>query len=126
MDGPMDMEPFWIRESLEGGRLVMALGGEIDLEVAPRLRAALEAHAEEDLVLDLSRVTFVDSTGFSALVNVLRQRRAAERELPLRAPSRPVRRLLELSGLDQVFVFEPGSETESRADVDHDIDDQPV
>ena len=122
----MDMEPFWIRESLEGGRLVMALGGEIDLEVAPRLRAALEAHAEEDLVLDLSRVTFVDSTGFSALVHVLRQRRAAERELPLRTPSRPVRRLLELSGLDQVFVFEPGSKAEIPADADHDIDDRPI
>lgn len=124
MDGASEMEPFWIRESIEGGRVVMALGGEIDLEVAPKLRAALESRAGVELVVDLADVTFVDSTGFSALANVLSQRRAADQDLPLRAPSPPVRRLLELSGLDQVFLIEQGPE--GRIPGAEHVDDQPA
>jgi anti-sigma B factor antagonist len=54
---------------------VLALGGEIDLHFAPVLRALLEekpAVEIEALVLDLSEVAFIDSSGIAAIIEHLR------------------------------------------------------
>lgn len=54
---------------------VLALGGEIDLPFAPVFRALLEEKREvptEALVLDLSEVGFVDSSGIAVIIGHLR------------------------------------------------------
>jgi anti-sigma B factor antagonist len=54
---------------------ILALGGEIDLHFAPVFRTLLEQQTEvpaEALVLDLSEVTFIDSTGIAVIIEHLR------------------------------------------------------
>ncbi|WP_354644759.1 STAS domain-containing protein [Kitasatospora camelliae] len=80
---------------------VVRAHGEIDLDAAPRLRRelthALDAHRE--VLLDLSRVTFMDCSGLGALVRARNQTDRTGSRLVLRGVSHPVARLLRLTGL---------------------------
>ncbi len=78
------------------GALVLA--GEIDSYTAPELAERLEADPSL-LVLDLTDVTFIDSSGLRVLVEGHRRRVEAGSSLTLRTPSAAVQRLLEISGL---------------------------
>jgi len=75
--------------------------GEIDLDTAPVLDRELRHHdtvmSELDLSLDLSGVTFFDSSGVAVLVHALERR--GDRGLVLRDRSRAVQRTLELVGV---------------------------
>lgn len=57
--------------------------------------------------VDLSGVTFIDSTGIRAMVRADNELRAGERTLIIRSPSAPVMRILELTALDERFRVEP-------------------
>jgi anti-sigma B factor antagonist len=61
----------------------------------------LEAKAQ--LVFDLNKVDFMDSTGLGALVSCLRQAHIAEGEIKLCGLNKPVRALLELVRMHRVF-----------------------
>ena len=78
------------------GALVLA--GEIDSYTAPDLAERLEADPTL-VVLDLTDVTFIDSSGLRVLVEGHRRRVEAGSSLTLRSPSAAVQRLLEISGL---------------------------
>jgi anti-anti-sigma factor len=84
--------------------LVVEIAGEIDMATAPDLAQALAAHAVHDsirrAVIDLSAVTFLDSSALNALVQA--QRSLAEREIAFRVVSprdQLVRRVLEITKL---------------------------
>jgi anti-sigma B factor antagonist len=88
------------------GDTVVSLAGELDLYNAEEVRSAfLDALAGEPavLVVDLAEVTFIDSTALGVLVDALK--RMADRSgFRLAAPGLEVRRALDVSGLDAVFV----------------------
>ncbi len=87
--------------STESGRDVMRVKGEIDLSTAPVLEARLgELEHADALVLDLSDVTFIDSTGLRVILAADTQRREREQTLPIVAPDGPVLRLFQLTGVD--------------------------
>jgi anti-sigma B factor antagonist len=90
-------------------RAEVSLEGELDLSTAPQLRERLVALAEQDetdIVLDLTRLNFVDSTGLSVLVMAFNRSRAAGGSITLRNPSASVLRILEITGLVSVFNVE--------------------
>jgi anti-anti-sigma factor len=74
----------------EPGRVTAS--GELDIETAPQLRAAIDGAPE--LTLDLRDVTFIDSTGLSLLIELAQ----SGKELTI-LPSESVTRLAELCGL---------------------------
>jgi anti-sigma B factor antagonist len=81
---------------------VIALAGELDPHTAPLLERAvaqLLAEGSTDLVLDLSRLAFVDSSGLRVLISAQRQLADQGGTLTLHTPSETVRRLLEITGL---------------------------
>jgi anti-sigma B factor antagonist len=85
--------------------------GVLDLYTAPRLREAMVevlAGRNEPFVvtLDVSGLDFVDSSGLGVLIAVLKRLRHIGGNLVLRAPSRSLGRLLDLTGLDKVFTVE--------------------
>jgi len=87
----------------------VVLSGEIDLATAGRLRAALIAishSGEHNVVIDMTNVTFMDSTGLSALVGPLKRFRSMDGQIVLRSPSKSVRKVLEITGLTRVFTIE--------------------
>ncbi len=85
----------------EAGALRLLVRGELDLSTASRLEeavAAAEARAPRGpLVLDLSGLGFMDSTGLQVLLDVDLRAEQAERELAVLAGDGAVRRVLELA-----------------------------
>jgi anti-sigma B factor antagonist len=88
------------------GVVVVSLAGELDLYNANTVREALlECCAEEPdrLVVELSAVTFIDSTALGVLIEA-RTRLPNRRGFLLAAPGLETRRALEISGLDRHFA----------------------
>jgi anti-sigma B factor antagonist len=103
-------EPFRIEEErpARNGVVLFVLYGEVDLHVAPELRERLTTAIEEGadyIVLDLSRVTFIDSMALGVLLGALKRLRPRGGELRLVVPSSDVRRIFEITLLDQVFTL---------------------
>ena len=85
--------------------VVVRLAGELDLYNAEDVRGALlECCAEGPgrLVVDLSEVTFIDSTALGVLIEA-RSRMTDRRAFMLASPGLETRRALEISGLDRHF-----------------------
>jgi anti-anti-sigma factor len=83
------------------------VSGEIDAHSAPNLAAQLADHVAcrpvPTLVLDLSGVTFMDSSGLRLVVALHHDALSGGPGLVIRDPSRPVARLFEIAGLSDVF-----------------------
>jgi anti-sigma B factor antagonist len=90
-------------------RCVIILAGEIDIAVAGGLTdlgcATIATTDARGIVVDLTRVGFMDRAGLSVLVAF--RNAALARGLPLRllGPSRTVRKVLTITGLDALFTF---------------------
>lgn len=90
-----------------GETLVFKLRGSLDLATAPTVRAALSDANEKgckDLIVDLTELEFLDSTGLGVLIGA--HRRAAERGGAFRliVVDGPISRLLNITGLIGVFA----------------------
>jgi anti-sigma B factor antagonist len=86
------------------GRVVVT--GELDMDVCVSLREALTEAAREDgsaVTVDLSGVSFIDSSGLNELLQFTNR----GHRLTLVGVTPPVRRTIELVGLEQVFSVEP-------------------
>jgi len=91
----------------EGVPLIVA-SGEVDLATSPELREALAqmSHGQHrTVVLDLSGVSFLDSTGLSVLVAFHKRFRELGGELRIVVTDRRVTKVMELVGLDDVLVL---------------------
>ncbi|NIH81374.1 STAS domain-containing protein [Amycolatopsis viridis] len=91
--------------------LVVTVTGEVDAGTISQLRDGIEAARAgapvppPAVVLDLTGVGFIGSSGLALLVEVSEECAAAGQELTLVCASRPVLRPLQLTGLDQVFTI---------------------
>lgn len=93
-------------EAREGVTLVV-LGGELDIYTVSGFRHDLEDLdvATTPLVIDLTDVTLLDSSGLGALVSLLNRARSGDGQLGLICPHRRLRRVFEITGLRRAFVF---------------------
>lgn len=90
------------------GRFVLRVGGEIDVATAPRLREQLIAMVNEQryqLIVDLSDVDFIDSTGLGVLIGALKRVRSHDGDLQLICGDPRIVKVFEITGLDQIFVM---------------------
>lgn len=91
-----------------GDHAVVSVAGEVDLDTASQLGDhALEAlrGVSVHVVLDLTGVTFMDSTGLKVMLTVQRRAELAGGSFAVVGASRPVRKVLSLTGLDQTFAL---------------------
>lgn len=95
-----------VQQSDEGAQVRVALQGELDLSNAALLETALADAIEtgKKVLIDLTRLEFLDSTGLSLIVRTL-GRQDAERFSFLPSKSSGVCRLLSLTGLDERMVL---------------------
>lgn len=103
-------ELFQVTVQQEDGATVVRAVGEIDVSTAPELRARLhELDESATVVVDLSEVTFLDSTGLGVLVATLKRIRESEAGGDLRlVVTRPqVSKVLDVTGLATVFSVFP-------------------
>ncbi len=99
----MGIEPT-IEHRRHGRWYVIGLGGEIDLATAPALETAIaEWDGSGDLCIDLSAVSFIDSTGLRALISGSHAAEDHDSSFCLVAPEGPVTKLLEITGLDDAW-----------------------
>jgi anti-sigma B factor antagonist len=93
----------------EDGRAVVRLTGELDLATAPEVIARVEplAAAGRTVVLDVSGLTFCDSSGFNTFVRLQRRCRNQGGDFVLHAPPPTLMRVLELAYADHMFRVEP-------------------
>jgi anti-sigma B factor antagonist len=96
-----------IESRTEDGWTVLEARGELDLYTAPKLRdevLGIIDRGDQRIAIDLNGVGFIDSTGLGILVACLKRVREREGRMVLIAPeSSPLRRLLSLTGLEQVL-----------------------
>ena len=98
---------FRIQERVVDDRTtIVAVEGEIHVSTAPEFSAMLNATVEggrTSLVLDLTDVMFIDSTGLSVLLNALRQVTHAGGQMAVVCSNPTVLRLFEITRLDTTF-----------------------
>jgi anti-sigma B factor antagonist len=94
----------------EGGRTVVEVGGEIDVYTAPKLRETIVSLVDAghyDLVVDLERVEFLDSTGLGVLVGGLKRVRTHDGSLSLVCTQERLLKIFRITGLTKVFEIHP-------------------
>lgn len=93
-----------VSRSTVGAATVIAAVGELDLHTAPELRTALSEATTEQvrlLVVDLTGVDFMDSTGLSTIVAAVAASRAYGGEVRVVAASEKITKVFVLTGVDQ-------------------------
>ena len=93
------------------GSIVVSVHGEADIESAPALQSALaEAASRASLiVLDLSGLEFIDSSGLSVLVQEQLRATQEDRSLILRNPTEQTLRVFSIAGLASRFTISSGA-----------------
>jgi len=98
------------RTLLRDGLGLVELTGEVDLYTAPRFKDDLVAVINEgarDVVVDLAGVTFIDSTALGVLISGVKRLHEVDGRLLIVAASRPVHKILAITGLDKVLAVYP-------------------
>ena len=101
-----------------GGAHAIAVAGELDMETAPQLGEEVELAVWDTVgafVLDLSEVTFLDSSGLHALLRARAYLAREDRSLVLVCPNGPARRVLDLASVLDTFVVYPSAEAAAEA-----------
>jgi anti-sigma B factor antagonist len=92
---------------------VLPLEGEIDLHVSPRIASSLATMTEKKpktLVVDLSKVTYIDSSGLAVLIEGMQNVEAYGGKFALAGLQEAVRPIFEIARLDQVFRIFPDAD----------------
>jgi anti-sigma B factor antagonist len=87
----------------EGNWTVLTVAGELDLATGPALRDVLSATESSRIAVELSEVTFMDSSSLGILVAALKHAREQGGELVLIGVGGPPAKVFALTGLDDVF-----------------------
>ena len=106
MPGPGRLK---ISSTVDDGTVSLALEGELDLAGAPDMEASLAAVEREEptrLVIDLSRLQFIDSTGLRLLLQADARAKELGYELVLRPGAHAVQRVFEVTGALAILRFE--------------------
>lgn len=106
-----NLDQLRITAERDGDRDILHLVGELDPHTAPLLKDQVDALADGgslDVVLDLSRLVFIDSSGLRVVISAHREMADRGGQLTLQSPSDTAQRLLEITGLvDHISIVRP-------------------
>jgi anti-sigma B factor antagonist len=91
---------------LGGGVATVAVAGEVDLYTAPALKTALRETIDagaRNVLVDLSRATFIDSTTLGVLMGAVKRLRPVGGELAIACRDPNIRKIFEITLLDRIF-----------------------
>ena len=100
----MGVQRFEASAEIINGVRVVAVRGELDIATSPQVRELLADLAKDEelpLVIDLTRCDFIDSTGLAALLHGAKPAQNGESRAAIVSPAGDVRRILELTAIDQ-------------------------
>ena len=93
-------------EEIDASTHIIELGGEVDLYTAPEFKermVELIESGKKQIVVDLSKATFIDSTTLGVLVGGVKRLRPAGGSLALVCTDQNITKIFEITGLDRVF-----------------------
>jgi anti-anti-sigma factor len=90
-------------EAIGAGRVVMELGGELDMFVSSALAARFHALADNDVVVDLNEARYIDTHVLDTFVSAQQELQEHHHSLAVVADSPYARRTIELTGLDETL-----------------------
>lgn len=85
---------------------ILEIEGEVDVYTSPQLKQDLVTLAEQGtkhVVIDLSKVEYLDSTGLGVLIGGLKRLREAGGNMALVGPGMRIQRIFEITGLNKIF-----------------------
>jgi anti-sigma B factor antagonist len=100
----VNSSPFGVTIERRDGAVHVALSGELDVSTAPQLEDDLrrvEAEQPDSIVLDLRKLTFMDSTGLRLLIMADARAREEGRRLAIGRGNDMIQRVLHLTRLDE-------------------------
>jgi anti-sigma B factor antagonist len=104
-----------VQTATAGDTAILTPVGDIDINTQPVLAAAIKQSQTENgivrLVIDLTGVSYMDSSGVATLVQALQTARKRSTKLVLAAPQQRVLTILQIARLDSVFRIVPDLET---------------
>jgi anti-sigma B factor antagonist len=106
--------PLAVKRTRSDGYDVLIVEGELDIATAPRMISALnEALADIafPLVVDLSGVVFMDSTGLALLMNARRRARRRAQGFAIECPRGPISRVFEIADMVESLQVHPDRES---------------
>lgn len=98
-----------IEKKEQDGINIVQLNGDVDLESSPKARKELldSVGQGKSLVVDLSGINYIDSSGIASLVEAFQTARARGQFFGLASVSASAQRVLQLARLDKVFKIYP-------------------
>lgn len=97
---------FTVETRDSGNQTIVSVCGELDVYTAPDLEESLEelvGAGKTNLVIDLTGVTFLDSTGLGVMVKALKWVREASGALQVVADEERIARVFRITGLDEIM-----------------------
>jgi anti-anti-sigma factor len=110
---PNERDPLEIEVQQTESRTLVIIAGELDASTASYLYDALsdlELVDTRHVVLDLAKVTFMDSTGLSVIVTEHKRLSHVNGSLTIHSPPSSIRRLFEITGLTTTLDIVPANE----------------
>ena len=106
----MQIDDFGVEVSNLDGLVVLAVQGDIDLVSCPVLQTEFDEFGPTThVILDCARASFIDSAGVSLLIEESQRRDLSGGSLRLRNSEFPVRQVIELTGLIDLFELDNGA-----------------
>jgi len=101
-----------ITRDMSNGAVVLRVTGDMDADTAYRVpdevAAVFDGTRPQEIVVDLSEVSFLDSVGLGMLVRAQDEALSHDATFRLRAPSEPVSRVLSVTAMDTHFAVDAG------------------
>lgn len=93
----------------DGQNAIILVKGEIDIYSAPDFKKSLYqliTDVQQNIILDCSGLSYIDSMGLGILVGALKRVREKDHNIIIRNPRSTVRKLFRITGLDKAFIIE--------------------
>ena len=112
------MQPLAVERTSRDGVELVLVEGEVDIASASRLISVLNssvAEAIKSVIVDLSQVGFMDSTGLALLINANRRLTLRRKGFAVVCPPGPLRRVFEITDMIETLHVCPDQESAARA-----------
>ncbi|MEA2331239.1 MAG: anti-sigma factor antagonist [Thermoleophilaceae bacterium] len=112
------MQPLAVERTSQDGVELVSVEGEVDIATASRLISVLNtsvAEALKSVVVDLTDVGFMDSTGLALLINARRRLTLRRKGFAVVCPPGPLRRVFEITDMVETLHVCPDQESAARA-----------
>ena len=106
-------EKFNAKTQVEGSTSRVYLSGELDLSVAPDFRLVMEplvSNAEQDLIVNMKDMTYIDSTGIGILLSILKARHGMNASFKVEEVPPQIQKLFDMTGIAKFFAPQENSQ----------------